>query len=224
MAIKDWPQQLRPRERLLTEGAHVLSDAELLAIFIRTGIKNKDALTLAREYLQAAGSLGALLALPKQEFCALAGLGEAKYASLQAALAMASRFYGEQAAALPVADSASAAKRIAKLHLGLLQSEAFGVLFLTAQHAQIRFEVLFKGSINQAAVYPREIVKRALVLNAAAIILAHNHPSGLAQPSEADIAITRRIQAAMATIDVQVLDHIIVGAGEPHSFAEQGML
>lgn len=224
MAIKDWPAQLRPRERLLSEGANSLSDAELLAIFIGTGIKDKDALTLAREYLQAAGSLSALLAMPQNEFCAMAGLGKAKFALLQAALTIAARYYCDKPEALAAIDSAAIAKRIAKMHLGVLPSEAFGVLFLTAQHTQIRFEILFKGSINQAAVYPREIVKRALALNAAAIILAHNHPSGATNPSEADIALTERVQAAMMTVDIDVLDHIIVGAGEPYSMAEAGLI
>ena len=224
MVIKHWPVQERPREKLLSLGAEHLSDAELLAIFLRTGIPGKTAIDLAREMLSHFGTLRALLKAEHQDFCQLKGLGTAKYVQLQAVLEMTQRYLAET---LKRGDALTSPEQT-KLYLsGLLrdkQREEFFVLFLDNQHRVICGEPLFQGTIDAASVYPREVVKRALEHNSAALILAHNHPSGVAEPSQSDRRITRRISDALALVDIRVLDHFVVGDGEIVSFAERGWI
>jgi len=205
MAITDWPLSERPREKLLTQGCGTLSDAELLAIFLRTGCMGKSAVDLARDLLVQFNGLRPLLESDKQTFCLARGLGEAKYAQLQAVLEMG-------------------VKRFLMSQLRHQEREVFAVLFLDNQHALIEYEELFKGSINTAYVHPREIAKCALSYNAAAVILAHNHPSGVADPSESDRLITCDISKALNLLDIKVLDHMVVGDTEVTSFAELGLI
>jgi len=225
MAITDWPEDERPRERLLAQGAGALSDAELLAIFLRFGMKGKSAVDLGRELIQRFGSLNRLFAASLAEFAAVPGMGEAKYAQLQAVLEMAKRALGEQLAARELLSSPQAVRDYLRLTLAGLQHEVFFVLWLDAQNRLIAAEELFRGTLTQTSVYPREVVKRALAHNAAAVILAHNHPSGSAEPSAADESLTRALKAALALVDVRLLDHFIVaGSTQPLSLAERGMV
>lgn len=224
MKITDWPEMERPREKLLNQGAATLSDAELLAILLRTGINGHSAVDLARQLLSHFGSLRGLLTSSEQAFCQVKGLGPAKYVQLQAVAELGQRFLQEQ---LPRQISFTDAKSTGEfLHAKLRdqQSEQFAMLLLDSQHQLIRYRVMFSGTVNSAAVYPRELVKQALSDNAAAVILAHNHPSGVAEPSEADKAITRRIIDAMGLVDIRVLDHLVVGDGHTVSFAERGLI
>jgi len=224
MAITDWPVHERPRERLLKQGADSLSDAELLAIFLRTGMPGKTAVDLARELLQEAGGLRQLLVLDRQRFCQKPGLGEAKYSQLQAVLEMARRHLFQTLEAGEEFCNPAAVRRYLLAHLRDRSREVFCTLFLDTRHRLIRCEDLFQGTIDGASVYPREVVKRALALNAAAVLLAHNHPSGVAEPSDADRRLTRRLVQALELVDVRVLDHMVVGDGEITSFAERGWL
>ncbi len=225
MPITDWPQDERPRERLLAKGAEALSDAELLAIFLRVGVKGKSAVDLARELLGRFGSLNRLFAARAAEFAAVPGMGAAKYAQLQAVLEMARRALREEIATGDVLSSPGAVRDYLRLTLGTLCHEVFLVLLLDAQHRLIGVEELFRGTLTQTSVYPREVVKLALQRNAAAMILAHNHPSGLCEPSAADTVLTRALKDALALVDVKVLDHFIVaGSARPLSFAERGLL
>ena len=225
MPITDWPQDERPRERLLAKGAGALSDAELLAIFLRVGVKGKSAVDLARELLGRFGSLNRLFAARAAEFAAVPGMGAAKYAQLQAVLEMARRALREEIATGDVLSSPGAVRDYLRLTLGTLCHEVFLVLLLDAQHRLIGVEELFRGTLTQTSVYPREVVKLALQRNAAAMILAHNHPSGLCEPSAADTVLTRTLKDALALVDVKVLDHFIVaGSARPLSFAERGLL
>ncbi|MFZ5508773.1 MAG: RadC family protein [Pseudomonadota bacterium] len=225
MPITDWPQDERPRERLLAKGAEALSDAELLAIFLRVGVKGKSAVDLARELLGRFGSLNRLFAARAAEFAAVPGMGAAKYAQLQAVLEMARRALREEIATGDVLSSPGAVRDYLRLTLGALCHEVFLVLLLDAQHRLIGVEELFRGTLTQTSVYPREVVKLALQRNAAAMILAHNHPSGLCEPSAADTVLTRALKDALALVDVKVLDHFIVaGSARPLSFAERGLL
>ena len=224
MAIKDWPAGERPREKLLQRGASALSDAELLAIFLRTGVAGKSAVDLSRELLHHFGSLRSLLSASKKEFCCALGLGEAKYCLLQAVLEMASRHTAEELSEVSVLDNVALVKRLAKSRLSSLEHEVFAVFFLDSQHQLLEFEVLFRGTLDGASVHPRELAKRALALNAGAVILAHNHPSGIATPSASDRDITRVLSDALGLLDIRVLDHIVVGAAEPFSFCEHGMI
>lgn len=224
MAITDWPASERPREKLLQRGPEALSDAELLAIFLRTGVSGKSAVDLARDLLLHFGSLRALLHAARFDFCAARGLGEAKFCQLQAVLEMASRHLTETLASSSALDNAALVKRLAKSRLSGYGHEVFAVFFLNTQHQLISFEVLFQGTIDGASVYPREVAKRALSVNAAAVILTHNHPSGCADPSQADKDITRALINALAMFDVRVLDHIVVGGAEPFSFCENGLI
>lgn len=224
MTIMDWPVNDRPREKLLKLGSHTLSDAELLAIFLRTGIPGKTAVDLARELLVSFGSLRGLLEATKQEFCQGVGLGMAKYALLQASLEMSTRY---KLASIDRFDQLSSAEQVRSYLTSKLrgyQYEVFLALFLDSQHRLITSEELFQGTINGASVYPREIVKKVLYHNAAAVIFAHNHPSGVAEPSDADMNITARLIHALDLIDVKVLDHFVVGDQEIVSFAERGLL
>jgi len=224
MRITDWPACERPREKLIERGANALSDAELLAIFLRTGTQGITAVDLARQLLSHFGSLRAMFSASEREFCQAKGLGVAKYTQLQAVLELSRRHLYEEVVPGYKADSAVEVKTYLLSKYGDLEREQFGVLFLDAQHQLIADEVLFQGTLAAAAVYPREIVKRALALNAASLILAHNHPSGLTEPSDADIRMTTQIIAASELVDLKVLDHIVVGKGSATSFAERGLI
>jgi len=225
MAITDWPKDERPRERLLSQGAGALSDAELLAIFLRVGVKGKSAVDLARDLIGHFGSLNRLFSASQEEFSTIPGMGAAKYAQLQAVLALARRALIEEMKRSGVLSTPSAVRDYLRLHLAGLPHEVFFALWLDAQNRLIAAEELFRGSLSQTSVYPREVVKKALAHNAAAVVLAHNHPSGLAEPSAADEFLTRELRQALALIDVRVLDHFIVaGVSAPLSFAEKGLL
>ena len=225
MAITDWPVAERPRERLLAQGAAALSDAELLALFLRVGIRGKSAVDLARDLLTHFGSLSALCTASAPAFSAIPGMGLAKYAQLQAVLELARRALGEEMASRDIIDSPAAVRDWLRLKLARTPHEVFLVLLLDAQNQVIGSEELFRGTLAQTAVYPREVVKLALDRNAAAIILAHNHPSGVREPSHADKALTDTLKQALALVDVRVLDHfIIAGNAPPFSFAERGLL
>ncbi len=223
MAITDWPAAERPREKLLQRGAQALSDAELLAIFLRTGMRGKSAVDLARELLASAGGLRALLELDRDAFCAHPGMGEAKYVQLQAVLEMGRRHLQERLARGEAFTDPALARDYARQRLRDYPYEVFACLFLDNRHRLLAFEELFRGTIDGASVHPREVVRRALQHNAAAVILAHNHPSGVAEPSQADRHITERLRDALGLVDVRVLDHIVVG-DEAVSFAERGLL
>ena len=224
MAIKDWPAEDRPREKLLHRGSAALTDAELLAIFLRTGTAGKSAVTLARELLEEFGSLKALLNADQQHFCSGHGLGAAKYAQLQAVLEMAKRHFKEILQRGNALTSPEITKAYLSAHLRGYTYEVFACLFLDNQHRVIQLDELFKGTIDGTSVYPREVVKQALYYNAAAVIFAHNHPSGITQPSQADKQITEKLRQALALFDIRVLDHFIIGDGEPYSFLEHGQL
>ncbi|QEP44006.1 JAB domain-containing protein [Ectothiorhodospiraceae bacterium BW-2] len=224
MSIRQWPASERPREKLLQRGAEALSDAELLAIFLRTGVRGKSAVELARDMLTHFGSLRALLQASLEQFCEVYGLGAAKYCQLQASLEMAQRHLQESIQLGEGFTSPAMVRQYLTHRLRSSQQEQFLVLFLDNHHRLLADEVMFKGTINQAAVYPREVVKRALERNAAALILAHNHPSGIADPSQADIDLTHRLNSVLSVVEVRVLDHFIVGDGEVVSMAERGLI
>lgn len=224
MPILDWPEAERPREKLLSSGAHALSDAELLAIFLRTGTRGMTAVDLARAALQRFGSLRALLNATHDEFCAQPGLGSAKYVQLQAVMELAKRHLGENLQRDTQFTNADTVSTWLTAKLRDLPYEVFAVLLLDTRHRLIEFKELFRGSINGAAVYSREVVKTALAHNAAALIFTHNHPSGVAEPSQADRDLTTRLQRALELVEIRVLDHIVVGDGECVSFANRGWL
>ena len=224
MSIRDWPDDERPREKLLSRGAGALSDAELLAIFLRIGIPGRSAVDLARDLLQQYGGLRQLLEADQASFCKGPGLGPAKYAQLQAVLEMGRRYLEETLQRGDALQSAADTRRYLVAQLRHQPHEVFACLFLDNRHRVINFEELFYGTIDGASVHPRQVVKRALYHNAAALILAHNHPSGVAEPSRADEQITLRLQEALSLIDVRVLDHFIIGDGECVSFAERGLI
>jgi DNA repair protein RadC len=224
MRIKDWPRAERPRERLLAIGASALSDTELLAILLRTGLRGASAVDRARGLLGRFGDLRRLLDAPAEEFCAVHGLGEASYVQFQAALELARRYLLGRLSRGRVLASPSEVRQFLQLKMRGLPHEVFAVLFLDNQHAVISYEELFRGTIDGASVYPREVVKRCLALNAAAVIFAHNHPSGIAEPSQADQRLTQRLKGALGTVDIRVLDHFVVGEAEALSFAERGIL
>lgn len=224
MSIKHWPKQDRPREKLIRHGASALNDAELLAIFLRTGIRGISAVELARRILADFGGLRSLMAASYEEFCKGIGLGDAKYAQLQAVLEMSKRHLHEYLVKEEVVTGANHVRTYLTKQLRYSHREIFAVLFLDTQHRLIRYQELFMGTIDSAAVYPREVLKAALKNNAAAIILAHNHPSGITDPSQSDVQITMQIKQALDLIDIRLLDHFIVGDGQPFSFAEKGLL
>jgi DNA repair protein RadC len=224
MAITDWPEGERPREKLLQKGAASLSDAELLAIFLRTGLPGKSAVDLARELIGRFGSLTALFAAREHDFCQMPGMGAAKYAQLQAVIEMARRALHEEIAERDALASPQAVRDYLRLRLQGLPHEVFMARFLDAQNRILASEELFRGTLTQTSVYPREVVKRALHHNAAALILAHNHPSGVAEPSGADQALTAALKSALALVDIRVLDHFVVAGGGALSFAEKGLL
>ena len=224
MGINNWPEGERPREKLLQRGASSLSDAELLAIFLRTGVKGKSAVDLAREMITQFGTLTQLSAASQKEFCAIHGMGKAKYVQLQAVLEMARRTLREEMQAGDALNSPGAVRGYLQLLLRGREQEVFMVIFLDAQHRVIAAEELFHGTLTQTSVYPREVVKRALYHNAAATIFAHNHPSGVAEPSQSDRLLTDALKQALALVDVRVLDHFIIAGTGCLSFAERGMV
>lgn len=224
MSIKHWPAQERPREKLLEQGAQALTDAELLAIFLRTGVAGKSAVDLARQLLGEFGSLRSLLEADLAAFSSHLGLGPAKFSQLQAVLEMGRRHLAEGLRRDSALESPQQVRDYLKARLRHEPHEIFGCLFLDTRHRVLAFEALFHGTIDGASVYPRQVVKRALAHNAAAVILTHNHPSGVAEPSQADRQLTTRLKEALGFVDVRVLDHFIVGDGEPLSMAEYGWL
>jgi DNA repair protein RadC len=224
MAITDWAKEERPREKLLQRGADALSDAELLAIFLRTGTQGKTAVDLARDLLTEFGSLRGLLGADQAHFCQGHGLGQAKYAQLQAVLEMAKRHFVEVINHGNPLASADATRAYLSAQLRGYHYEVFACLFLDNQHRIIHLDELFRGTLASTSVYPREVVKKALSYNAAAVIFAHNHPSGFNEPSQADKNITQRLQQALSLFDIRVLDHFIIGDQPPYSFAEQGLI
>jgi len=224
MAINDWPEDDRPREKLLAKGPASLSDAELLAIFLRTGTKGKSAVDLARTLLAKFGSLGGLTGASHEAFCAVPGLGSAKYAQLQAATELIRRALASEMKSGINLSSPTAVRDFLRLSIQERHVEVFVGLFLDAQNRVIAVEELFSGTLTQTSVFPREVVRRALHHNAAGVIFAHNHPSGVAEPSHADETLTQALKEALALIDVRVLDHFVVGRGATLSFAERGLL
>jgi DNA repair protein RadC len=224
MSISDWPRDDRPREKLLAKGADSLSDAELVAIFLRTGVRGRSAVDLARELLARFGSVSALCAAGGEALCATPGVGAAKYVQLQAGLEMARRALRERLERGAALGSPQAVRDYLRLKLQGRPHEVFVGVFLDTQNRVLAVEELFRGTLTQTSVYPREVVKRALALNAAALIFAHNHPSGVAEPSRADEALTQTLKRALALIDVAVLDHFVIGGDGATSFAERGLL
>ncbi len=224
MSIKNWPACERPREKLIARGSGALSDAELLAIFLRTGCAGVSAVDLARQLLTDFGGLRAILEADQTRFCQAHGLGTAKFAQLQAVLEMGRRHLAEQLTRPQALSSVSAVRDYLVTQLRHKPHEVFAALFLDNQHRLLRYEELSTGTIDSAGVYPREVVKKVLAYNAAAVIFAHNHPSGVAEPSNADRHITDRLSQALGLVDVRVLDHFVVGEGEVVSFAERGWL
>ncbi|NLJ11792.1 RadC family protein [Denitrificimonas caeni] len=224
MSMQSWPLSERPRERLLEYGAGVLSDAELLAIFLRTGVRGRNAVELARDLLSEFGGLRQLLEADQANFTSHHGLGPAKYSQLQAVLEMGRRHLAASIQRESALESPQAVRDFLKAKLRHELHEVFACLFLDTKHRVLAFEVLFYGTIDGASVYPRQVVKRALANNAAALILTHNHPSGVAEPSQADKVLTERLKEALALVDVRVLDHFIVGDGEPLSMVENGWM
>ena len=224
MPINKWPEDDRPREKLLAKGPASLSDAELLAIFLRTGTKGKSAVDLARTLLAKFGSLAGLSGVSREAFCAVPGLGNAKYAQLQAATELTRRALVAEMKSGINLSSPTAVRDFLRLSIQHRQVEVFVALFLDAQNRVIAVDELFSGTLTQTSVFPREVVRRALHHNAAGVIFAHNHPSGVAEPSHADETLTQALKEALALIDVRVLDHFVVGRGATLSFAERGLL
>jgi DNA repair protein RadC len=218
------PADARPREKLLARGAGALADAELLALLLRTGLAGLGVLQLAQSLLDRFGGLAGLLHADAAALAKVKGLGPAKCAEVAAVLEIARRVLAQQLAERPLFDSPQRVKDYAALHLRALAHEAFAVLFLDSAHRLLALEVMFRGTLAQTSVHPREIVKRALALNAGAVVLAHNHPSGAAEPSRADELVTQGVRAALQLVDVRVLDHLIVGGGSVLSFAERGLM
>lgn len=224
MSIRDWPEGERPREKLLSLGSEALSDAELLAIFLRVGVKGRSAVDLARDLLLEFEGLRGLLEAGRKRFCAAHGIGEATYVQLQAVLEMSRRHLACQLSRGDALTSPTLVRAYLASRLRHLGHEEFAALFLDTQHHVLHFESLFRGTLDSASVYPREVARRALELGAGAIIFAHNHPSGVAEPSDADKRITDRLKQALGLFDIRVLDHFVVGDGEVVSFAERGLL
>lgn len=224
MGIKDWPEQQRPRERLIRDGAAALSDPELLALFLRVGVPGRSAVELGRNLLQRFGSIRGLFGASLAQFAAVHGMGPAKYAQLQAVMELAQRASREQLQAGQTLASPDAVRQYLRLTIGRQQHESFLVLFLDVKNRLLASEEMFRGTLTHTSVYPREVVKAALLRNAASVMLAHNHPSGAPEPSEADLLLTRALVQALALVDVRVLDHFVVAGSQVHSFAEHGQL
>jgi DNA repair protein RadC len=233
MHLQDLPPETRPREKLLARGAGALSDAELLALLLRTGIKGKGVLQMADELLRLTKNsdgqggfdgIAGLLNASAEDLKGVKGLGPAKRAELIAVLELARRALSQQLRAREVFASPNAVRQYLQLHLGARPHEVFAVIFMDVQNRLLAMEEMFRGTLTQTSVYPREVVLRALHHQCAAVVLAHNHPSGSVQPSRADEALTQTLRSALALVDVRVLDHVIVGAGETLSMAERGLL
>lgn len=224
MPLKDLPAELRPREKLLAQGPAALADAELLALLLRTGLKGTGVLQLAAQMLATFGGLSGLLNADSADLKRIKGLGPAKRAELAAVLELARRSMAGQLQQRALFDTPGRVKDYLRLALAQRPHEVFAVLFLDAQHQLLTMEEMFRGTLTQTSVYPREVVKRALALNAAAVVLAHNHPSGAAEPSRADEFLTQSLKSALALVDVRVLDHLVVGHADVVSFAERGLL
>jgi len=224
MGIEDWPAQTRPRERLVREGAQALSDPELLALLLRVGVRGKSAVELGRDILQHFGSLHGLFGATLDDCTEVHGVGMAKYAQLQAVMELARRAIAEQLQAGEAFGSPDLVKRYLRMKLGGQRHESFVVLFLDVKNRLIADRELFRGTLTQTSVYPREVVIEALDYNAASVILAHNHPSGLPEPSEADLRLTGALVKALSLVDIRVLDHFIVAGPLVHSFAEHGQI
>jgi DNA repair protein RadC len=222
MAISDWPTEQRPRERLVAQGAGSLSDAELLAVFLRVGVSGKSAVDLGRDMISHFGSLNRLFAAGLTEFSSINGLGTAKYAQLQAVMELARRAIAEEIKSGDALSSPQAVKQYLQLMLSNRPYESFAVLFVDVRNRLIAAEELFRGTLTHTSVYPREVVKSALAHNAASIILAHNHPSGNVEPSAADRNLTQALKQALSLVDIRVLDHFIVAGKQVYSFAEHG--
>lgn len=223
MSIRNWPEGERPREKLLARGSGGLSDAELLAVLLGNGSRGKDALALGRELLAHAGSLGALLARPERPI-RVGGLGPVKRARIAAALELARRSLAEQLCEKPSLGNPRDSGDYLRAQLRHLPYEVFGCLYLDNRHRVLGFEELFRGTVDGASVHPREVVRACLQHNACAVIFAHNHPSGVAEPSAADRAITHELRDALQLVGVRVLDHLVIGSGEPVSMAARGLL
>ena len=224
MLLKDLPQEARPREKLLSRGPAALSDAELLALLLRSGIPGKNVLQLAQELVNRFGGVAGLLHTPAEALKTVKGLGPAKRAELVAVLELARRALAQQLTQKPLFNTPQAVRDYLQLQLGGLHHEVFAVLFLDSQHRLIALEEMFRGTLTQTSVYPREVVKQALTLNASSVVLAHNHPSGTAQPSRADEALTHTLKAALALVDVRERDHFVVTASQAVSMAELGLV
>lgn len=224
MSIVEWPEEQRPREKLIQHGAQVLSDAELLAVFLRVGVKGKSAVALGHQLLQQYGSLQQLLSATLESFSNIHGLGPAKFAQLQAVLELAKRLLNEDLKKGITLRTTEQVKNYLRLLIGHKAHESFTILFLDIRLRLLDCEELFRGSLSNARVYPRELIKRALHHNAASVILAHNHPSGQTTPSQADISLTSELQKALAMVEIKVLDHLIVAENHCYSFADHGLL
>ena len=224
MGIKDWPEGEGPRDKLLQKGAAYLSDAELLAVLLRNGLAGQNAVELARGLIQTFGGLRSLLSAPKSQVCRLPGVGPVKYAQLQAAAELARRVAHENLQRGQLLTNPDLTRDYLMRQLADRSYEVFAILLLDSQHRVIQFIELFRGTIDSASVYPREVVGLVLEKKAAAVIVCHNHPSGIAEPSQADRRITERLKNALATIDVSLLDHMVVGDREIVSFAERGWI
>ena len=224
MVLKDIPADARPREKLLAHGPASLADAELIALLLRTGMKGLSVLQLAQQMLDHFGGLQGLLHAEPNQLKGIKGLGPAKRAEIAAVIELARRALTRELSQQPVFDAPAKVKNYLQLQLGALEHEVFAVLFLDAQTRLIKLEEMFRGTLTQAAVYPREVLKRALDLQASAVIFAHNHPSGAAEPSRADELLTQTLKSALALVDIRVLDHLVIGRSEVISFAERGLL
>jgi DNA repair protein RadC len=224
MSIASWPSNERPREKLILKGAQALSDAELIAIFLRTGTNGKTAIDLARQVLGQFQDLRTLVDAGQAEFCSIKGLGMAKFVQIQAAIELGRRYLETALQHGDVLNNPVQTRKYLTARLRSYSHEVFACLFLDNRHRIISFDEMFNGTIDGAHVHPREVVRSALTYNAAAVIFSHNHPSGVAEPSQADQALTRRLQDALALVDIRVLDHIVIGEGETVSFAERGLL
>ena len=224
MAIHQWPEYQRPREKPLAKGSKALSDQELLAIFLRTGVSGMSAIDLAAKLITEFGGLGALLNANQARFCSIKGLGLAKYCQLRATLELTERYLGEQLNNNDIFTSPKQVEDYLSIQMRDYQREVFSVLLLDSRHQLLGYHELFHGTIDTTSVHPREVVKLALEKNAAAVIVAHNHPSGMAEPSNADIDITQRLKTALALIDIRLLDHFIIGRGDITSLANEGKM
>ena len=224
MAITDWPAAERPREKLIEHGAEALSDAELLAIFLRVGVVGKSAVDLARDLLIKFGSLNGVFAATEYQLSQVHGIGASKYVQLQAIFEMSRRALSEQLQSRDVLNSPQAVRDYLVLKLGNLTKEVFLILFLDTQNRLVASEEMFSGSLKETSVYPREVIKRALHHNAASVIFAHNHPTGIAQQSSADELLTKQLKQALDLVDVRVMDHFIVAGNQTLSFSQKGLL